>query len=272
MGVIHNFNYLLSMATGDYIYGAAADDKVMPGLFEKCMEMLARYPQAGLCSTLSRSIDEQGGDKGVFPSPMVSSKPCFLGPGQSLRMLRTYGSWIKGNTAVYKREALFETGGLIPELGSYSDGLIQQVIALRQGVCFIPEPLACCRELPTSFSATTSLDVERTLKILEHARDLFLTRFACLFPIEYIRTLEERWIWASDVSAWYGVRKWQEHYLVQAHLLSATPSLSWQNRLFRAMLRFSIRVQAALVLLYCSTKSLTLSIWIFRRWLRRARS
>src|SRR2546422_7177434 len=32
MGVLHNANVLFKMAAGDYVYGAASDDRILPGL------------------------------------------------------------------------------------------------------------------------------------------------------------------------------------------------------------------------------------------------
>ncbi len=49
MGVERSANRGLEYASGDYIFSAAADDKILPGLFEKSIRMLALYPQAGLC-------------------------------------------------------------------------------------------------------------------------------------------------------------------------------------------------------------------------------
>jgi hypothetical protein len=33
----------------DYVYGAGADDWVLPAFFEKAMKMAEKYPQAGIC-------------------------------------------------------------------------------------------------------------------------------------------------------------------------------------------------------------------------------
>ena len=59
-GVISSFNRVLELATGDYVYPASADDLVLPGLFEKSMNLFTRYPRAGICTALVRIIDEEG--------------------------------------------------------------------------------------------------------------------------------------------------------------------------------------------------------------------
>jgi glycosyltransferase involved in cell wall biosynthesis len=269
-GPIYNATRLLELSCGDYVYGAAADDKVLPGFLEESMRLLARYPQAGLCSTLSRSIDESGGDKGVFPSPLVSHKPLFISPQESLGMLRKYGSWIKGNTTIYRRNALIAAGGFIPELQAYTDGFIQQVIALRHGVCFVPKPLACFRELPTSYSSGTAIDINRSVAIAQHAKQLMCTTYRDLFPLDYVAEAERRWIWSAGVSAWYSVRKWQERYLTQV-LSPPNRTTVLVDRAFRMVLLLSIRAQSALVLFYWLVKLRSLSMWLLRRWIKRAK-
>src|SRR6185295_14666668 len=43
MGVVFTLNRALSLASGDYCYGSAADDRVRPGFFEKAMRLLTMY-------------------------------------------------------------------------------------------------------------------------------------------------------------------------------------------------------------------------------------
>jgi len=74
MGVVKTSLKLLNMARGDYIYDAAADDKVLPGLFEKSMNLLERHPNAGLCSALSIRIDEESLNRGLLYSPIISKE------------------------------------------------------------------------------------------------------------------------------------------------------------------------------------------------------
>ncbi len=270
LGPLENVNRLLELVTGDYVYGAAADDKILPDFFEKSMELLSKYPKAGLCSTLSRAMDENGKDKGVFPSPVIANRPCFISPQESLQKLKKFGSWIKGNTTIYRREALLSAGGFIPKLESHTDGFIQQVIALRNGVCFIPRALACVRELPTCYSAVTSLNVERSRAIVGHVIELMTTEYRDLFPSDYVDCFEQRLLWSASVSSWYTVRRWQEYYLAQANtLLNFSPS--WMDKPFQAWLRLSIRIQAMATLLYWSLKSGSLALWLFHRWFNRAK-
>jgi glycosyltransferase involved in cell wall biosynthesis len=95
-GVIFSLNRGLNLAAGEYIIFSAADDRVCPGCFEKSMELLAQYPQAGLCSALLQLIGEDGGDKGWIKSPVISKTACFLPPEKVLTTLTRYGFWFTG--------------------------------------------------------------------------------------------------------------------------------------------------------------------------------
>ena len=197
LGVVASFNRLVDIAGGDYVYGAAADDMVLPGLFEKSMRLLTEFPQAGLCSCLTRVMDEEGHDARLFPTPIVASGPRFLTPGEVLRTLRRQGSWMMGNTVFYRRGALLELGGFLPELHSFYDGFFQQVLALRHGACFIPEPLASWRQLAGGYSRQTAKDFDRSLEIMRCAGTLMRTTYRELFPERYVSDWEKMWLWTA---------------------------------------------------------------------------
>ena len=154
-GVVDNLNRLLEIARGDYVYFAAADDKILPHFFERSMDLLQRYPSAGLCSSLSLIIDEEGRNRGLHPSLIISNHETFITPEKVSNILNTAGLWVMGNAAILKRKALLDSGGFISELHSFSDGFIYQVIALKYGACFIPEPLACWRRMDSGYALST---------------------------------------------------------------------------------------------------------------------
>src|SRR5882724_13615892 len=52
LGVMPNLNKGVQLAKGDYVFIGSADDEIIPGLFEKSMQLLARHPQAGLSCTI----------------------------------------------------------------------------------------------------------------------------------------------------------------------------------------------------------------------------
>lgn len=191
-GFHFSVNRGLALASGDYVYCASADDRVLPGLFGKSMRLLARYPDAGLCSTLSAVMDEHGEYRGVAHTHLIARNECFVPPARALKLLQRYGTWIMGNTAVYRRAALHEAGGHMAELGPYSDGFIVLVLSLRYGACFIPEPLAIWRKIKNSYSHRTSVDVDRALQITAAAKRLMMSKYSDLFPSDYVDDWEKR--------------------------------------------------------------------------------
>src|SRR5579871_3702368 len=61
LGVVGACNRGLSLARGQYIYFAAADDEVLPGLFEKSLNLVAKHPEAALCCSIGRWHDVASG-------------------------------------------------------------------------------------------------------------------------------------------------------------------------------------------------------------------
>jgi glycosyltransferase involved in cell wall biosynthesis len=186
LGILDNLRKLLEISTSDYLYFMAADDMTLPQLFEKSMLMLAANPDAGLCSSLSFLMDEGGRITGLQPIAVLAEKSRHIPPDEAARLLSTKGLWIIGGTAIYRRKALLESGGFIPELGPFCDGFISNVIALRHGACFIPEPLAAWRQLSGSFAKSTVAQPEAWLAMVRAADTLMRTTYRDLFPRDFV--------------------------------------------------------------------------------------
>ena len=89
-GIWYACNKATKKAIGEYIYWAAADDRVCPGLFEKSVKILNQNPQAGLSSALIKIIGEDGADMMWAKSPVISSTECFLSADQVRKKLLQY--------------------------------------------------------------------------------------------------------------------------------------------------------------------------------------
>lgn len=189
-GAVRIANRLYGTVTGDYLYFAAADDRIKPDFFKKSLSLLARYPQAGLCAALTDLIDEKGSFAGVSENPVVSGKPRYLSPRQMRRSLHEHGYWIEGITVIHRREALMDTGGFDAQLGSYCDGFFDMVQALRHGVCFIPEPLTNWRRMESGYAVSQAADYTATRKLVSYAAGLMRTQYADLFPKSFVTQWE----------------------------------------------------------------------------------
>ena len=102
----------------------------------------------------------------------------YINPTQSMSwFLRE--SWIMGNTCIYNRKAFIQAGGLREDLGSFSDGFLQMVLALKHGACFIPETLAVWRLSPSGYASSSSRSLEPAMKMWSNVANLMRTTPLC---------------------------------------------------------------------------------------------
>jgi glycosyltransferase involved in cell wall biosynthesis len=168
MGAVYSQNLALSNSKSDYVYPAAADDKVLPGFLEKSMAMLVRYPQAGLCCSDPVTFEDYSGSVKKHRL-RLSDSPRYFSPDEVVMLSRKKNFWIACHASVVKRSALKEAGGLITNLQWYCDWFALLVISFRYGICYIPESLASLRVSKASYSALgtkqkdTQMEVIRTM-------------------------------------------------------------------------------------------------------------
>jgi glycosyltransferase involved in cell wall biosynthesis len=194
-GATASLTQLVSMARGSYFYAPAADDVIRPGFLEKSLQILAQHPEAGLCSTLSEILDEDGNPQGLLDENPFG-RDCrarFVSPRAALAQLYRRGSWMHGNTVIFRRQALIDAGGYRAALGPYADGFVHEVIALTHGACFIPEPLAAWRRMPASLSAQTSLNPVAVRRVRDAARACMAGEHREVFTPAYVRRWARRW-------------------------------------------------------------------------------
>ena len=247
-GVVYSINRGLELSQADYVYSGAADDRALPGLFEESLELLARHPGAGLCSSMSLQISEDGGDRGLFPSPRVIEEPGFLSPERAREMLLAVKFWVMGNTTVYRRKALVETGGFRSELGSFADGFAQRVLALRHGVCFLPEPLAVWRRMDDCYSSREIADMKRAGEIMARAEKLMREDYGDIFPPEYARAWKREWQSWTIQYAWERAREPLRRYAEGVRVVC--PSESLLDPLFSFGVRTMLKALSLLVRLF----------------------
>lgn len=153
MGVQYNSRYFTELPRGEYVYLAAADDKVLPGFFEKSMNLLAQYPQAGLCCS-NPVFFYNNNDTVIHNRLLKNIKGSYFKPDTLVYLFKNTPFWIAGHTAIVKTSAFIEAGGHLPVLKWHCDWFAYIVIAFREGICYIPEPLASMRISSTSYSAS----------------------------------------------------------------------------------------------------------------------
>ncbi len=166
LGVVATINRGLDLARSDYVISAAADDEVMPGLFEKSLKLLAVYPQAALSCTVGEYREVATGynwNMGVG----VTAEPAYLSPARMVECERKGKFYIPPNSVIFKKSALFEVGRFRPELKFACDWFAMYVAGFRYGICFVPEPLAIFHIQADSYYHKIRRDKAEYRRVLE---------------------------------------------------------------------------------------------------------
>jgi len=192
-GVVTSLNEGLKRASCAYVLFAAADDVLLTGFFARSMALLARYPQAALCSTRSRLLDLSGRDLGVFQTPLPLPSDGFLDAASCKRALHDGDSWFMGNTTIFRRDALLEFGGFDPALGGFADALACWTLALRHGACFIPDALGAKRDIGGGTGSSIHGDAESAASVWRLARRRMESEFGDRFSPALLDRMEARW-------------------------------------------------------------------------------
>lgn len=142
----------------DYMVWSASDDRLLPDFLEKEMALVERHPDAAFCFSETavfdsdfrqwRRVAELPGHAGHD----ISTLPEYLSPAQILDVLRSRWLPISSNTVVVRTQLVRELGGFPPVLRWYADSFVYMTLALRHGVCLVPETLATIRTEPSGYS------------------------------------------------------------------------------------------------------------------------
>lgn len=260
-------NQGLHLATGDYVYWGAADDRVLPGFFEKSMDMLAQYPQAGVCSALLQLISEEGEDKGWVRTPVISQHAVFISPEEVQSSLIRHGFWFTGQTVICRRDfVLADTGGFMLELCHYADHFVDMVVALKHGACFIPEVLATWRVMDSGYAETMFNNVEASRATFAKITQLMRSpKYASLFPEKFMKKWESRGNYGLEMRHFRRLRQNQMGLL--AHLSALRPRPTLLDMAFLGMFKLLTLTADAVAKAYLWHRRINWDIpWLVRMW------
>ena len=190
-GAIAALNRGLVEARGEFIYMGAADDVVLPGLFENLLPLLEAYPSAALscCECLVHDIDTNR--YALRPPVNPSEHTTYLTPAAVADVTRSAENWIISNAAVARRRLMLEAGCFDPRLTSFADGFMFRQLAFEHGCCFVPKPGAVWRVTSKGYSRREAANVENSLKSLSVALERM--RASKAFPLWYPDVFARRW-------------------------------------------------------------------------------
>lgn len=189
MGLMRSFSKVLSMAQGDFVYPASADDYILPGFFEKAMGLLEKHPGAGLAA--GQVIVQVGLRRSVMDGDPIAGSPGYLSPEEFLKYFNKHLLSVPISASLLRRDEFIAIGGLRSDLGPVSDFFAFRAIAMKRGGCYIPEPLAVLVHAPAGFGGSFYADENKRTKIIDALVSTMRSEeFKPLFPSDYVNRLE----------------------------------------------------------------------------------
>lgn len=168
-GIVYSANRAMKLATGDYVYIASANDLVLPGFFEKSLDILSQHPAAGFSCSDAVCINVPENNCVTESRTGWSDVARYLAPAELAAITRSGKGLYHPitNTCILKRELLPAEGLWDQRVGCYCDWLLHQALLFRHGCCFIPEPLAALRWTGTSMSHRVNTDKNAYREIIQ---------------------------------------------------------------------------------------------------------
>ncbi len=155
----------------DYFCGVGADDPLHVGFIDAAMSQLEKFPEAGLCCAEYRALCTNGKSWDVKID--LCDKPTYFSPKDFSELLRHRREVSLATcTTIWKKTALQELGGVIPDLRWHYDWFNAVVIAFRYGFCYIPKVLQTVNYDSESYSFRGQKDWNMQMQVL---RSIFNT-------------------------------------------------------------------------------------------------
>lgn len=192
-GALKSWFQGFELLTGDYFLSASSDDRILPGLFEKSINLLSQYPDAGLCTCFNFIIDEKGNRQPPpINKPLISKSPCYISPEQALCLSLERGNWNSTLGTIWRLKAVWQINAFPKEAQNYIDGFAAYLLPLVYGACFIPEHLSEYRAHGKNLSNSVRIDPEERMKLLKPMEDLMDTTYADKFPLAFVKDQKSR--------------------------------------------------------------------------------
>jgi glycosyltransferase involved in cell wall biosynthesis len=205
-GAIWNFNHAFEHAAGKYFMWAAYDDVRHPQYLLHCVAALESNPDAVLCCTEIRLIDERGQNLDD-PNWPRGIRPTGSTPRQRVRQVAQATFWYDFY-GLMRTEVLHQTRLANPVWGF--DVVIMLEMCLRGDVVMVPEPLFAYRifvqKVPTDLANTLgsqdekpSIPVSWTELALELARSVWQSPLPLTERVQLVAVLLTEFCYRNDV-------------------------------------------------------------------------
>jgi len=154
-GVFFAGNHGLYIAEGQYIHWLAADDFREKGFIEECIAVLLKNQTIPMCCSDFGYSNEKTGRYNFFSEKLLKDilEPLVIPPSSLILLLSKSNFWIAGHTVVINRELIIKYGGYKQELLEKCDWYLFHLIALREGLVYVPKTLSYIYQHAASYSA-----------------------------------------------------------------------------------------------------------------------
>lgn len=167
LGPALSINRAVEAAKGEYIVGCAADDFLLPGVFERGVEFLNRYPELALCCGDSYHFFNEKPYRFQFLKTLNRDKEMVFPPAAVRDLLRNTNFVVQSHATMYRKSCLVAGGGFNPDLYSLCDWYLNVTIALKWGFGYIPHPFAAYRLVSVSYANVSAKDRSVRKKTLD---------------------------------------------------------------------------------------------------------
>jgi hypothetical protein len=187
----------LAGVRSEYVLFLSSNDFVLPGLFARARECLARHPGVGLWSAMGWLVDEEDRVIRLHVSPVIALSDAYVPPQECARLAYRVGNWFVGSTVVYHRATLEAAKRFEPAYMGLADLVAAWIVASQSGAVYSPRPFGANRLHGSSNLSKTLAGSEKLEAILEHLASGGLPAGTALAAPAFLRRLGLRMRFAT---------------------------------------------------------------------------
>jgi glycosyltransferase involved in cell wall biosynthesis len=241
MGIEYTVSRGLELASGDYFSGAAADDQVLPGFFEKCMALLEQHPAAGLCCTIGDWRELHTGLSWHMGVGMAD-RPAYLSPERMMELERRGRFFIAGSTVIVKRSYLLEVGKFPASVKYGGDWYTYNLIGFHYGICVVPEVLGVVQIDPNTYYSRGRRDKQGDVQVIEAILRLW-SQEKWQDSVQRMKDCGALYVWGWPMLKFLLTRREYRHFI--------TPTFLRKNLAHSVKLVLKRTAPTALTSVYC---------------------
>ena len=187
-GTHYSINHSIDLAQGEYIHWLAADDFRASNFFEECMTEFLNNPSIGICCSDFGYTDEKSGRFNLLSTRLLANvyENLVLEPKGLIRLMRHADFWIPGHTTIIKKSSILKYGPFRRELLEKCDWYLFHLIALKEGVIYLPKTLSYLYCHTKSYSA--NINSSKKLKRQSAMAVINLLKMDNVIYMEFIKS------------------------------------------------------------------------------------